>query len=79
MQRSAERFLTTHVGSLPRPNDIVRSMFAKEDGVPLDDEDAGRELDKSGQIDVGARGRRARSATAAPIVYQQFRVRMDHR
>lgn len=30
------RFLTTHVGSLPRPDDLVKLMFAREDGLPLD-------------------------------------------
>ena len=34
--RSAERFLTTHTGSLPRPSDLIRMMFAKEEGVPVD-------------------------------------------
>jgi 5-methyltetrahydropteroyltriglutamate--homocysteine methyltransferase len=37
MQRSTERFLTTHTGSLPRPDDLVRAMFAREEGVPVDD------------------------------------------
>jgi 5-methyltetrahydropteroyltriglutamate--homocysteine methyltransferase len=36
MKRSTERFLTTHTGSLPRPEDLVRTMFAKEEGVPVD-------------------------------------------
>ena len=36
MQRSTERFLTTHTGSLPRPEDLIRSMYAKEEGVPVD-------------------------------------------
>src|SRR5439155_14695543 len=36
MPRSIERFLTTHTGSLPRPADLVRMMFAKEEGVPVD-------------------------------------------
>jgi hypothetical protein len=25
------RFLTTHTGSLPRPDDLTRAMFAKEE------------------------------------------------
>jgi 5-methyltetrahydropteroyltriglutamate--homocysteine methyltransferase len=29
-------FLTTHVGSLPRPQDLIEIMFAREDGLPLD-------------------------------------------
>jgi len=36
MKRSSERILTTHVGSLPRPPDLVRTMFAKQEGVPVD-------------------------------------------
>src|SRR5512132_4563160 len=36
MQRSRDRFLTTHTGSLPRPDDIIRMMYAKEEGVPVD-------------------------------------------
>ena len=36
MNRSTDRFLTTHTGSLPRPEDLIRTMFAKEEGVPVD-------------------------------------------
>jgi 5-methyltetrahydropteroyltriglutamate--homocysteine methyltransferase len=36
MIRSTERFLTTHTGSLPRPDDLVLSMYAKEEGAPVD-------------------------------------------
>ena len=36
MIRSTERFLTTHTGSLPRPDDLIRMMYAKEEGVPVD-------------------------------------------
>jgi len=38
MLRSTDRFLTTHTGSLPRPDDLIKSMFAKEEGVPVDPE-----------------------------------------
>jgi 5-methyltetrahydropteroyltriglutamate--homocysteine methyltransferase len=38
MLRSTDRFLTTHTGSLPRPDDLVQIMFAKEEGVPVDRE-----------------------------------------
>jgi len=31
-----DRFLTTHTGSLPRPETLIRTMFAKEEGVPVD-------------------------------------------
>ncbi|MDQ4087527.1 MAG: cobalamin-independent methionine synthase II family protein [Pseudomonadota bacterium] len=34
--RSTEAFLTTHTGSLPRPDALMRIMFAKEEGVPVD-------------------------------------------
>ena len=30
------RFLTTHVGSLPRQEELMQIMFAREDGIPLD-------------------------------------------
>jgi 5-methyltetrahydropteroyltriglutamate--homocysteine methyltransferase len=36
MMHSTERFLTTHTGSLPRPDDLIRMMYAKEEGVPID-------------------------------------------
>ena len=36
--RSTERFLTTHTGSLPRPDDLIRMMYAREEGVPVDRE-----------------------------------------
>jgi 5-methyltetrahydropteroyltriglutamate--homocysteine methyltransferase len=36
MKGSVERILTTHTGSLPRPADLVRMMFAREEGVPVD-------------------------------------------
>jgi 5-methyltetrahydropteroyltriglutamate--homocysteine methyltransferase len=36
VRRSTDRFLTTHTGSLPRPDDLVRAMFAREEGVPVD-------------------------------------------
>ena len=34
--RSTEHFLTTHTGSLPRPEGLMRMMFAKAEGVPVD-------------------------------------------
>jgi 5-methyltetrahydropteroyltriglutamate--homocysteine methyltransferase len=36
MKRSVDRVLTTHTGSLPRPADLIRMMFAREEGVPVD-------------------------------------------
>jgi 5-methyltetrahydropteroyltriglutamate--homocysteine methyltransferase len=36
MQRSTERMLTTHVGSLPRPDDLTGLLYAAEDGQVAD-------------------------------------------
>ncbi len=56
MQRSTERFLCTHTGSLPRPDDLVRMMFAKEEGVP---------------VEPGALNARIREAVAEVVKLQQ--------
>ena len=37
MKRSTERILTTHVGSLPRPADLLEMMAAKEQGGSFDE------------------------------------------
>ena len=36
MKLSTERILTTHVGSLPRPQNVVDVLFAQDRGEPLD-------------------------------------------
>ena len=36
MKRSSERILTTHVGSLPRPPDLLAMIQAKEEGASFD-------------------------------------------
>lgn len=36
MERSTDRILTTHVGSLPRPEALIELMFAKAEGKPVD-------------------------------------------
>src|SRR5262252_5635686 len=45
------RFLTTHVGSLPRPDDLIAMMWAREDGIPVDapamEERVGRAVDEA--------------------------------
>ncbi|HEY5167553.1 MAG TPA: hypothetical protein VII80_07110 [Pseudolabrys sp.] len=61
MQRSADRFLTTHTGSLPRPDDLIRMMYAKEEGVP---------------VDVAALAARVRAA-AAEVVKKQADAGVD--
>ena len=50
MKLSTERFLTTHTGSLPRPADLTRTMFAKEEGVPVDVEALSAQI--GGAIDI---------------------------
>jgi 5-methyltetrahydropteroyltriglutamate--homocysteine methyltransferase len=37
MQRSDDRILTTHTGSLPRPRDLVESLRARDQGQPYDE------------------------------------------
>jgi 5-methyltetrahydropteroyltriglutamate--homocysteine methyltransferase len=61
MKRSTERFLTTHTGSLPRPDDLIRMMYAKEEGVP---------------VDRGALAERVRSAVAE-VVRKQAEAGID--
>jgi 5-methyltetrahydropteroyltriglutamate--homocysteine methyltransferase len=36
MQRSTNRMLTTHTGSLPRPTDLLEAMRSRESGTPPD-------------------------------------------
>ena len=36
MQRSTDRILTTHAGSLPRPKDLEDMIWARHTGVPVD-------------------------------------------
>ena len=36
MKTSTDRILTTHVGSLPRPQDVVDLLFAQDRGEPVD-------------------------------------------
>ena len=35
MKSSTDRILTTHVGSLPRPDDLFDMMLARMDGKPV--------------------------------------------
>lgn len=34
---NTDRILTTHVGSLPRPQDLIELLFAREQGLPYDE------------------------------------------
>jgi len=58
MKRSTNRFLTTHTGSLPRPDDLIRTMFAKEEGVAVD-RGALDDRIKSAVADIVAKQRRS--------------------
>lgn len=61
MKRSVDRILTTHTGSLPRPDDLVEVMFAKEEHAPYD---------------AGDLARRVQSAVAR-VVQRQHEVGVD--
>ena len=61
MKRSTQRILTTHTGSLPRADDLIRMMFAKEEGVPVD------------PVALGARIR----AAVAEVVTRQRQAGID--
>src|ERR1700758_2222336 len=36
MIHSVDHFLTTHVGSLPRPEELIQIMYSKQEGKPVD-------------------------------------------
>lgn len=44
MMESTNRFLTTHTGSLPRPDDLVSIMYAKEEGQNIDHAELGEQI-----------------------------------
>lgn len=50
---SHNRFLTTHVGSLPREDDLIELMFAKEDGQDIDPEILERRIEQAVDFVVG--------------------------
>jgi len=58
---SMKRFLTTHTGSLPRPDDLTKIIFAKAEGIP---------------VDPAALAQRAQSAVAE-IVSRQVKAGVD--
>ena len=45
MKSSTERILTTHVGSLPRPDDLFEMMLARMDGTAVDEKAYAARLD----------------------------------
>ena len=68
MKRSTARFLTTHTGSLPRPDDLVRMMYAREEGIPvIPGEDLDEGIEKALEVLVAyleAQGQRLEEAHA---------------
>ena len=58
MKRSTERILTTHVGSLARPDALVEVLRAKDRGQPYD-RDAYAKLVREAVTDVVARQAKA--------------------
>lgn len=59
MKRSTDRILTTHVGSLPRPDDLFEMMLDRMDGKPIDEKAYGERVRKAvvdsvrQQVDAG--------------------------
>jgi 5-methyltetrahydropteroyltriglutamate--homocysteine methyltransferase len=47
MKRSTSRIVTTHVGSLPRPAELIPMLVAKDSGQPYDEEDLTRRVQES--------------------------------
>lgn len=44
MQRSTQRFITTHIGSLPRPDDLRELLLARDQGRPYDEQAFGEHV-----------------------------------
>ena len=57
MQRSLDRILTTHVGSLLRPDDLYAMIAAKQEGGEID------EVAFAVRVDARAEGARIASKT----------------
>lgn len=49
MKKSTDRILTTHTGSLPRPEKLIELMFAKEEGKEVDEKALSKEVRRSVQ------------------------------
>ena len=50
--RSTERFLTTHTGSLPRPEALMRMMFAEQEGVAVEPNALASAIDEAAALMV---------------------------
>lgn len=56
MQRSVDRILTTHAGSLPRSDELLRLLLRKEAGAPVDEGEF--EARVAQDLDMALRGQR---------------------
>ena len=68
MKRSTDRILTTHVGSLARPHELLDTMKEKENGRPYDHELLDRQV---------TRGRRRPGAPAGRVRHRHRHRRRD--
>jgi 5-methyltetrahydropteroyltriglutamate--homocysteine methyltransferase len=85
MIRSINRFLTTHAGSLPRPDDLVRIMYAKEEGRAVDRAELATHIrdavarvvaqQKETGIDIVSDGEMSKPSYATYIKGSSFRLR----
>jgi 5-methyltetrahydropteroyltriglutamate--homocysteine methyltransferase len=58
MKRNSDRILTTHVGSLPRPDELREMLVARDDGQPYD-HDAFEPAVRAAAIDIVRQQREA--------------------
>jgi 5-methyltetrahydropteroyltriglutamate--homocysteine methyltransferase len=75
MQTSTDRILTTHVGSLPRPDDLIEANHAREVGEPVDEAAFQQQLRSA----VAAVGRRQRELGIDVPGDGEFGKSMGHR
>jgi 5-methyltetrahydropteroyltriglutamate--homocysteine methyltransferase len=62
----ADRILTTHAGSLPRPAELIETMWAKMDGAEVDSAELEQKIKAAVQevVDSSVRSGSTSSATA---------------
>lgn len=80
MQRSTERILTTHVGSLPRVEGLADLLVAREEGKPVDQAEFEATLDRAlghivdrqiaAGIDIGNDGEMPRPSFVSYIIHR---------
>jgi 5-methyltetrahydropteroyltriglutamate--homocysteine methyltransferase len=47
MKRTTDRIITTHVGSLPRPERLEALLIQRDHGKPIDQSEFAREVDSA--------------------------------